>query len=405
MGSTVSAFCRRFAWLLVTVCAMCVNLRAQGCDFTFTEVPHQYLTPILVGLSESGQPVGWSYLAKSTDLIFHARGSFRSNGRWTWPAFDENANWGLSGAGPKAGQFTGFYNSGDWPSDIRNLLFQAFPFFAIVPDAVLPDDHGLLLNGSEVTVLEYPNSRGIRPIGWDSRGIIVGTVLLGSPASPRLFKLAVGESPEKAVFPFGTTPSTALAVTPAGRILARTSGPGAQSQTAVIDPYGAITLPSGIRGTATGMNDRGDIVSYSTDGNSYLLHDDTTYTIRGRAIAINNGGQILLDTSYPRGTGQYVVTSCRPPVPKSMAIAEGDQQIVSVGWSTSPLIVRVLDAAGYGARGVSVSFAVTAGTGTIYSTTIPSEADGTAATTYRATGRVGRVTVTASADGLPSSVS
>ena len=88
----------------------------------------------------------------------------------------------------------------------------------------------------------------------------------------------------------------------------------------------------------------------------------------------------------------------------SIVVRSGDdQRIVAGGQLLEPLVVQVKDASGNGVSGVSVSWAVTAGGGSLSGTTSTTNSQGEASVTLRAGSSESDNTVTASASGLTGS--
>ena len=82
----------------------------------------------------------------------------------------------------------------------------------------------------------------------------------------------------------------------------------------------------------------------------------------------------------------------------SIAASSGGGQTITVGVAAaSPFVVKVTDASGTGVSGVSVTFAITAGGGSLSATSATTGSDGTASTTYTAGTTAGTATVTATA--------
>lgn len=90
-------------------------------------------------------------------------------------------------------------------------------------------------------------------------------------------------------------------------------------------------------------------------------------------------------------------------VPRTLAKFSGDEQQGAAGTVlTQPFVVRVLDQHGDPLAGATVTFAVTAGGGTLSAATATTDAAGRAATTLTLGPRPGTNTVEATVDGLDS---
>ncbi len=87
--------------------------------------------------------------------------------------------------------------------------------------------------------------------------------------------------------------------------------------------------------------------------------------------------------------------------PTQLSLVSGNQQVVPAGMdAAAPLVVRVLNAMDQPVQGVTVSFQVVSGSGTLGATTAISDATGQAGTTFTAGALRGPVLVRATAAGL-----
>ena len=90
-----------------------------------------------------------------------------------------------------------------------------------------------------------------------------------------------------------------------------------------------------------------------------------------------------------------------PPAATTSTISSGSNQTVLAGTAaTAPLAIRVVDQNGAVMSGVSVTFAVAAGGGSLSSTSATTDAGGIASTLYTAGATAGTASVTASVTGV-----
>jgi len=93
-----------------------------------------------------------------------------------------------------------------------------------------------------------------------------------------------------------------------------------------------------------------------------------------------------------------------PPTATTISGVSGDEQIAVVGSALpAPFAVRVTDAQGNAVSGVDVTWAVTAGGGTLSATSTQTDSQGQASVTLTLGPTVGTNTVTASSTGLSGS--
>jgi hypothetical protein len=96
--------------------------------------------------------------------------------------------------------------------------------------------------------------------------------------------------------------------------------------------------------------------------------------------------------------------STGPPPPTAISGVSGDGQIAVVGRALpAPFVVRVTDAQGTAVSGVTVTWAVTAGGGSLSATSTQTDSQGQASVTLTLGLTVGTNTVTASSPGLSGS--
>jgi len=387
------------AIFLVFFCSSTATSLAQ-CIFVTTPIPWLFRQGSSIelaeysGLTDAGQLVGWASflpaIAGGSGASNHF-GIVRANSALSSPSYSGQNRWTLTG-GNDAGLWVGY---GISPATTS--------FYLVPSEAPLAiGDVGLLWSRTQLTTLDTPLWLSSHPLGIDSKGNIAGTALVaetsGGPTQ-RSFKIATGASPDKATYPFRSSSST-VTITPGGRILGRTG-----SGNAVLSSDGSLTPLSGIQGDPIGMNDSGDIISFdSLSGKGYLLHNGVSTVVPGHPVAINNAGQILtyftLVGTVDAKSVKYAITSCQPAVPNAIAALLGSGQTVQVLQATTPLVVRVTDAAGHGAHGITVNFSVASGSGRVSANSVPTEADGTAAVQFIASETPSAARVTASVVGL-----
>ncbi len=122
------------------------------------------------------------------------------------------------------------------------------------------------------------------------------------------------------------------------------------------------------------------------------------------STALRLGATPSSNTVTASATGLTAVTftaTGTPPPPASIAIVSGNNQKARIGMScAAPLVVVVKDASGANLAGVNVTFAVTAGGGSVTPASMATNAQGQASTTLRVGKTLGANTVTATVAGL-----
>jgi hypothetical protein len=89
--------------------------------------------------------------------------------------------------------------------------------------------------------------------------------------------------------------------------------------------------------------------------------------------------------------------------PAAIVLQSGGDQVAEANAAfAQPIVVRVTNARGEGVSGATVTFALTAGTGTANPASVPTDAQGMAQTALTAGATPGRVTLTASVGGVAS---
>ena len=166
--------------------------------------------------------------------------------------------------------------------------------------------------------------------------------------------------------------------------------------------------------TLTGHDDWVSSVSFAPEGmtlvsgsadNTVKLWDvgtgRNTATLAGHyswvnAVSLSPGGTILASASQD-GTVLLWDMELVLPNPRALAKGSGDDQQGPAGTALAePFVVTVLDQYGDPFAGATVTFAVTAGGGTLSATTASTDADGRAAATLTLGSQLGANTVTAS---------
>src|SRR5438067_5894189 len=94
-------------------------------------------------------------------------------------------------------------------------------------------------------------------------------------------------------------------------------------------------------------------------------------------------------------------TSAPTPVATTITVTSGDAQTIVAGAAAStPLSVKVVDASGAPMSGVTVTWTLASGSGTLSAATSTTDANGVATVTYTAGLTAGTATVTATAGAL-----
>lgn len=94
-------------------------------------------------------------------------------------------------------------------------------------------------------------------------------------------------------------------------------------------------------------------------------------------------------------------SSTTPRVATTVTMASGNNQIIAPGASlASPLVVTVLDQDGVALSGVTVTWTVASGEGTLAVTSSTTDANGQASNSSFAAGGIGDIVITATVSGL-----
>ena len=201
----------------------------------------------------------------------------------------------------------------------------------------------------------------------------------------------------------GRAPSSAIAFSPDGVLLASGGWDGANRTVILWD-----------------VESRERIATLETDGNSSLAfsHDGSILATPGRQIRLWDVAtrQIISTLEHPGGNnlifapdgtlisadsdGTIVLWDLRP-APQALDKLSGDEQQGAAGVALAePLVVEVRGNDGSPWAGAQVTFAVTAGSGTLSATTDTTDADGRASTTLTLGPQPGPNSVEATVDGL-----
>jgi adhesin/invasin len=245
----------------------------------------------------------------------------------------------------------------------------------------------------------------------------------GNPASSLLYVKCVGTS-QGLQMPSGGTPLTAAQLstistwitngapysssTTGATQIQKTSGDG-QAATAggmLANPFVVTVLNSGNQPVA------GFTVAWTiTAGAGTLSASSTTTNASGQAQTTLTTGLVAgtntVTASASGLTGSPVTfnaTGAAGPASK-LASVSGNNQTMPVGTKLSPFVVKVTDMAGNSVQGANVTFAMTAGSGTLSASSAVTDATGQAATTLTLGTAAGNATVTASSGALTGSPS
>ena len=127
------------------------------------------------------------------------------------------------------------------------------------------------------------------------------------------------------------------------------------------------------------------------------------------AVVFSSDGELLAEQSYEtvrqwsvsEWTGEQATTPVEPARPQTLTKVSGEGQRGLVGTAlTAPFVVSVLDQNGSAFAGAVVAFSVTAGGGTLSSTTVTTDANGRARSTLTLGSDPGTNTVAATVAGL-----
>lgn len=251
------------------------------------------------------------------------------------------------------------------------------------------------------------------PVGADSLPLSLSIPLApGAPASGESMSLALDyvNAADEVVFKGG--PVT-LTVTPSGQappppvqIPVRYSGPGASAARVVASPR-TLTVLEG---------DGFSFTAVATDATGTTIPNTPIYwaSLDPAIASIAAPGSGVGVAQAVRGTARIVAQLLTGPMDtvtvqvmlraRTLAVQSGNAQIGAVSEVlTKPLVVKAAASDGAGVAGVSVTFAVETGGGSVGSATVTTDATGLASTTWTMGAATGAQTVTASTAGLTGS--
>ncbi len=201
-----------------------------------------------------------------------------------------------------------------------------------------------------------------------------GTIFIADTVNSRIRKISpAGIIDTLAQLP---SPPNGVALDTAGNVLAAVN-----QRVLKVTPAGAIST---IAGTASNQGaDEGPATSVLFVG------------VRG--LVVDSAG-----TVYAASSGTHKVMRLTSLVPAAMAITRGNGQSGTVGSRLNDaLVVTVTAAGGLPVPGVTVTFALAAGSATLSANSVTTGADGTAGVSVTLGAAAGAVTITASVSGLP----
>lgn len=193
----------------------------------------------------------------------------------------------------------------------------------------------------------------------------------------------------------GSRPPSAVTPTTPATMTATVGSPvGTPPTVRVVDDRGQGVRNVEVTFAVTSGGGRAGVASATTDGDG--LASAVSWTL-GNAAGTNT----LTATVAALPPATFTATGTAG-APASVTRISGDQQTGTVGAALGqPLVVRVTDAHGNPAPGVTVSFTVTSGGGSVGAASAATDAQGMASTTQVLGRQVGAHVVTASAPGLP----
>lgn len=143
----------------------------------------------------------------------------------------------------------------------------------------------------------------------------------------------------------------------------------------------------------------------STTGGSLLGGTQTTNaqgiaTVGGWTLSTTPGANTVVARVAGAADVTFTATGLAG-APAQLTLVSGDQQnVIAFRTAAQPLVVQVLDAAGFPVQGANVTFTAAAGAGTLTPATATTDAQGRASATYAAGGTLGQTTVTATVGNL-----
>ncbi len=177
------------------------------------------------------------------------------------------------------------------------------------------------------------------------------------------------------------------------------------------------TLTFAVEVQADGSAASGKTVSFSitsSDGNASLNPESAATDTKGRAsttitLGENAAGSYRVTAAVGTETVSSTVTvetsTTTSPTPKTLAEVSGNNQSALTGKAlANPFVVKILDQHDNLLEGVTVTFSVTAGGGSLSRTSLDTDADGLAKSTLALGSEPGTNTVTASVEGIAETV-
>ena len=128
---------------------------------------------------------------------------------------------------------------------------------------------------------------------------------------------------------------------------------------------------------------------------------DVSFSPDGALLAVGSSDQRVRLWDVSEWTGEGTITTVEQAMPHTLTKVSGDGQEGTVGEPLAkPFVVSVLDQEGSAFAGAVVTFSVTAGGGTLSSTTATTDVNGRARSTLTLGSDPGTNTVTATVEGL-----
>ncbi|MBW7932864.1 MAG: hypothetical protein H3C62_04475 [Gemmatimonadaceae bacterium] len=252
------------------------------------------------------------------------------------------------------------------------------------------------------------------PVGADSVVLAAAVPLsAGTGNSGENFKLDLGymNAAGEVVFKGGpvdltVVPKGSNTTPPPVQIPVTYSGPGSTATGVLIAPRSiAVTEGGAFQFSAQAKDANGAVLPAtpifwaSLDPSRAVINTPSS----GAGVALNVRGTARIVAQLLNGPADTVVVTVSL-VPRSIAIQGGNDQRGIVGTAlTQPIAVKVSASDGVGAAGVSVSFAVATGGGSVANSSVTTDANGMASTTWTLGSRTGEQTVTASSGTLTGS--
>jgi hypothetical protein len=195
--------------------------------------------------------------------------------------------------------------------------------------------------------------------------------------------------------------SSTNTLTPVATALAPTTGSDAQTGTV----GQALSQAVGVHVTdQNGAAMRGAIVTWTVlagggSVDSTTSASDTSGNAAAHWTLGTTTGVDSLRASLANGTSVVLTATANAGAFSSLLLVSGDAQSVTAGSAAQPLVVRTVDRYGNPVAGVTVTWTVTSGDGTLDVTSSTSGADGTAQANVTTSATPGVTVVSASAGG------